>query len=96
MTQTVIIPEHLQVTPEQFTQIAIANGDLRLEQTVTEELIIMPPTGGNTGKLDVLPRINDGGFWVQTAIAGVARLILPRPMDNALPIRCSPRNFTSR
>ncbi|MDB9493796.1 Uma2 family endonuclease [Spirulina major CS-329] len=50
MTHTVIIPERLKITPEQFTQIAIANRDLRLEQTVTGELIIMPPTGGNTGK----------------------------------------------
>lgn len=50
MTHTVIIPERLQITPEQFTQIAIANRDLRLEHTVTGELIIMPPTGGNTGK----------------------------------------------
>jgi Uma2 family endonuclease len=50
MTHTVIIPERLKITPEQFNQIAIANRDLRLEQTVTGELIIMPPTGGNTGK----------------------------------------------
>ncbi|MDJ1169968.1 Uma2 family endonuclease [Roseofilum sp. BLCC_M154] len=50
MTQTLIIPEQLQVTPEQFAQIAIANRDLRLEQTATGELIVMPPTGGNTGK----------------------------------------------
>lgn len=50
MITTVIIPEHLQVTPEQFAQIAIANRDLRLEQTMTGELIIMPPTGGQTGR----------------------------------------------
>lgn len=50
MTYTLIIPEQLQVTPEQFAQLAIANRDLRLEQTATGELIIMPPTGGNTGE----------------------------------------------
>lgn len=50
MTQTLIIPEQLKVTPEQFAQLAIANRDLRLEQTATGELIVMPPTGGNTGK----------------------------------------------
>jgi len=50
MTPTVTIPAHLQVTPEQFAQIAIANPELRLEQTQTGELIIMPPTGGQTGR----------------------------------------------
>ncbi len=74
-----------------------ANGMLRDVTVVGNTL----STAGNLAQgifvfIDVLPRINDGGFWVQTAIAGVARLILPRPMDNALPIRCSPRNFTSR
>ena len=50
MIHTLIIPQQLKVTPEQFAQIAIANRDLRLEQTATGELIIMPPTGGNTGE----------------------------------------------
>jgi Uma2 family endonuclease len=40
----------LQVTPEQFAQLAIANRDLRLERTATGVLIVNPPTGGETGK----------------------------------------------
>ncbi|MEM8642786.1 MAG: Uma2 family endonuclease [Cyanobacteria bacterium P01_G01_bin.54] len=40
----------LCVTPEQFAALAAANRDLRLERTATGELIVNPPTGGNTGK----------------------------------------------
>ncbi|QUS60389.1 Uma2 family endonuclease [Synechocystis sp. PCC 7338] len=39
----------LQVTPEQFTQLAIANRDLRLERTATGALIVNPPTGSESG-----------------------------------------------
>nr|WP_313898536.1 Uma2 family endonuclease [Roseofilum reptotaenium] len=39
----------LHVTPEQFTMLAAANRELRLERTATGELIVNPPTGGNTG-----------------------------------------------
>ncbi|MEM8642373.1 MAG: Uma2 family endonuclease [Cyanobacteria bacterium P01_G01_bin.54] len=46
------IPEQLilQVTPEQFAELAAANRELRLERTATGELIVTPPTGGITGK----------------------------------------------
>ncbi|MDY6786404.1 MAG: Uma2 family endonuclease [Cyanobacteriota bacterium] len=40
----------LRVTPEQFEVLAIANGDLRLERTATGELVVNPPTGGESGK----------------------------------------------
>jgi Uma2 family endonuclease len=49
----IIIPETLKVTQEQFEEIAAANRDVRLERTATGELIIMPPTGGNTGKRNI-------------------------------------------
>ncbi len=39
----------LQVTPEQFAALAAANRELHLERTATGELIVNPPTGGNTG-----------------------------------------------
>jgi Uma2 family endonuclease len=39
----------IELTDEQFEQLAVANRDLRLERTATGELIIMPPRGG-TGK----------------------------------------------
>jgi len=43
-------PETLTITQEQFQKIAASNRDLRLEKTAQGELIIMPPTGGNTGR----------------------------------------------
>jgi Uma2 family endonuclease len=47
---TINIPKTFKITEEQFQILAIANRDLRLERTANGELIIMPPTGGNTGK----------------------------------------------
>jgi Uma2 family endonuclease len=46
----IYVPTTFKVTQEQFTQIALTNRELRLERTGTGELIIMPPTGGNTGR----------------------------------------------
>jgi Uma2 family endonuclease len=40
---------NLPVTPEQFVAIAAANPNLTLERTATGELIVNPPTGGETG-----------------------------------------------
>lgn len=39
----------LALTHEQFVQLAIANRDLQLERTANGELIVNPPTGGETG-----------------------------------------------
>lgn len=43
----------LDLTTEQFWQLCQDNQDLQFERTATGELIIMPPTGGNTGKRNV-------------------------------------------
>jgi Uma2 family endonuclease len=51
----------LFVTPQQFEELAAANPDLQLERTSLGELIVSPPTGGEsgnrnsslTGKLDL-------------------------------------------
>lgn len=40
----------IPITSEQFYQLCIANRDLRLERTAKGDLIIMPPTGGETSK----------------------------------------------
>jgi len=40
----------LSVTPEQFTALAAANRDLRLERTAQGTLIVNPPTGWETGE----------------------------------------------
>jgi len=47
---TLQLPETWKFSDEEFTQLASANQDLRLELTANRELIIMSPTGGETGK----------------------------------------------
>lgn len=51
----------LTVTHEQLVELAIANRDLQLERTTTGELIVMPPTGSETGNrnLDI-----EGQLWL--------------------------------
>jgi Uma2 family endonuclease len=43
----------LHVTQEQFEILAAANRDLRLERTAAGELIVNPPTGGETGYCNI-------------------------------------------
>lgn len=47
---TLVIPADFKISPGQFQELALANRERRLERTPTGELIIMPPTGGNTGR----------------------------------------------
>ncbi len=68
-TLTLEIPSTtlLHVTPQQFEELAAANPDLRLERTSQGELIVNPPTGGEssqrnsriTGKLDFWEEANE-------------------------------------
>ncbi|MBP0012204.1 MAG: Uma2 family endonuclease [Roseofilum sp. SBFL] len=43
-------PESASITEEQFYQLCAANRDLKLERTARGDLVIMPPTGGETGR----------------------------------------------
>jgi len=43
------IPPAVGLTDEQFYQLCIANDEWRIELTAEGELIIMPPTGGESG-----------------------------------------------
>ena len=43
----------LELTDEQFFQLCIDNRDLRFERTATGGLIIMPPTGSETGNFNI-------------------------------------------
>ena len=40
----------LYVNDEQFAELARVNRDLRLEKTASGELIVNPPTGGESGR----------------------------------------------
>lgn len=54
----------LQVTPEQFDRLCELNPDLRLEVNRDGELIVMPPTGGDTGNRN-FNLIVQFGNWVE-------------------------------
>lgn len=43
----------LQVTQTQFEAIALANRDLKLERSAAGDLIVNPPTGGETGHRNI-------------------------------------------
>lgn len=49
MTVLTLNVEPLAITEEQFYELCRANRDLRLERTAAGEVIIMPPTGSETG-----------------------------------------------
>lgn len=51
----------LKVTHEQFVELSQANRELQLERTATGDLIVRPPTGGDTGNrnLDM-----EGQLWL--------------------------------
>lgn len=64
------MPPVARLSDEQFYQICQANRDLRLELTVDGELIIMPPTGGETGKINS-DLIADLVIWNRQAKLGI-------------------------
>ncbi|WP_041392320.1 Uma2 family endonuclease [Pleurocapsa sp. PCC 7327] len=47
---TLNFPPTARLSDEQFYQLCSANRDLRFERAATGELIIMPPTGGETSR----------------------------------------------
>ncbi|WP_448573200.1 Uma2 family endonuclease [Trichothermofontia sp.] len=49
-TLAIALQPTLELTDEQFEEICRHNRDLRLERSARGELIIMPPTGGETGE----------------------------------------------
>lgn len=47
---TLYPPEQYALSDEQFYELCAANRDLRLERNANGEIVIMPPTGGETGR----------------------------------------------
>ncbi len=45
--------QSIELTDEQFYQLCINNRDLRFERNVDGNLLIMPPTGGETGNRNI-------------------------------------------
>ncbi len=63
---------YLQVTPEQFAELARANSELRLERNATGELIVSPPTGWETGDRNFKLIVQLGNWCEQNDQAGRA------------------------
>ena len=47
---TLQFPTSTQLSDDQFYELCLANPNLRIERTQNGELILMPPTGGETGR----------------------------------------------
>jgi Uma2 family endonuclease len=61
----------LTVSPEHFDQLCLDNPDLRLELTKDGELIVMPPTGGESGRRNFNLGV-EVGLWNRQANLGEA------------------------
>ncbi|MBD2569406.1 Uma2 family endonuclease [Anabaena lutea] len=68
---TLQIPKSLKFTDDEFVEIVDANKDLRLELSSEGELVVMSPTGGETGNRNFEMYI-DLGFWNRTNNLGKA------------------------
>lgn len=63
-------PETAPITDEQFYQLCITNQELKLERTAKGDLIIMPPTGGETSKFNSEVNL-DLGLWNRQTKLGI-------------------------
>ncbi|WP_295617880.1 Uma2 family endonuclease [Chamaesiphon sp. GL140_3_metabinner_50] len=61
----------LTITPAQFDRLCIDNPDLRLELTPNLELIVMAPTGGESGKRNSKLNLRIGVWNEQTELGEV-------------------------
>jgi Uma2 family endonuclease len=68
---TIRLPELLRWTDEQFFALCAANRDLRFERTSEGDVIVMPPTGGETGNRnqEITRQL---GNWAKRGEAGAA------------------------
>ncbi|MFN5515485.1 MAG: Uma2 family endonuclease [Cyanobacteriota bacterium] len=70
MTTTLKIPPALNWDSEQFFQICQTNPDLNLERSAEGELLIMPPTGGETGRANA-ELLTEISIWNRKTQLGV-------------------------
>ncbi|MBD0340772.1 MAG: Uma2 family endonuclease [Microcoleus sp. Co-bin12] len=61
----------IKLTSEQFYQLCEENPDLKLERNANGELIVMPPTGGETGKTNSKFNLQIGLWNEQTELGEV-------------------------
>ena len=64
ITITLDLHSIVDLTDKQFYQLCQANPDIKLERNAEGKIIVMPPTGGNTGKRN-FSIIYQLGAWVE-------------------------------
>ena len=70
-TYTLTLKPMIELTDEQFFQLCQHNRDAKFERSASGELIIMPPTGGETGNRE--GRLGQQLFnWLDTDGTGIA------------------------
>ncbi|MBF2079374.1 MAG: Uma2 family endonuclease [Synechococcales cyanobacterium T60_A2020_003] len=67
---TIDLSPILTLTADQFDRLCEANPDVKFERTPAGELVIMSPTGGETGKTNA-ELIIDFGIWNRQAKLGI-------------------------
>ena len=60
----------IDMSDQQFFELCQLNRDLRIERTCQGDLVIMPPTGGETGRMNFEPAVLFG-HWVRADATGV-------------------------
>lgn len=70
MTFTIDLTPLIRLTDDQFEQLCAANPETKFERTPTGELVIMSPTGGETGK-DNVEIAADFVIWNRRSQLGV-------------------------
>lgn len=60
----------IQLSDEQYYQLATTHQELRMERTPRGKIVIMPPTGGETGKCN-FSLLGQLWVWVQQNPVGV-------------------------
>ncbi len=63
--------ESFKLTDEQFYQLCQDNRDLRFERNINGDMVIMPPTGGETSNRN-LRIIQQLGIWTDKNQTGIA------------------------
>jgi Uma2 family endonuclease len=64
------LPDSIEMDSDRFFDFCQSNRDLRLERTATGEIIIMPPTGGETGRRN-FNLAAEVGIWTKQDGTGI-------------------------
>jgi Uma2 family endonuclease len=64
------LPPSIEMDSDRFFDFCQLNRDLRIERTATGEIIIMPPTGGETGKRN-FNLTTEMGIWTKQDGTGI-------------------------